>query len=156
MPMLYLAVMYFGNGLQTYQKARIQAWITNSGDANYITEQLRSTWLASRFIGDSGTETAKILPNFSGDYILTYLSSAYGVLAAILICCILAVLIISVFSTMLRQKNQLGMVMGVGGYIVVCYGLIGIVLSIYRYKNIYPRNMKIPGSRIRMVIVKDR
>ncbi len=97
-----------------------------------------------------------MLPNFSGDYILTYLSSAYGVLAAILICCILAVLIIFVFSTMLRQKNQLGMVMGVGGYIVVCYGLIGIVLSIYRYKNIYPRNMKIPGSRIRMVIVKDR
>lgn len=190
MPMLSLAVMYFGNGLQACQKARIQAWITNSGDANYITGQLRSTWLASQFIGDSGTETAKMLPNFYGDYILTYLSSAYGMLAAILICCILAVLIISVFSTMLRQKNQLGMVMGVGcgmillvsflvnvlenlgllpltatflpfisaggGYIVVCYGLIGIVLSIYRYKNIYPRTIKIPSSRIQMVIVKDR
>ncbi len=102
MPMLFLAVMYFGNGLRTYQKARVEAWITNSGDANYITEQLRSTWLASQFIGDSGTETAKMLPNFSRDYILTYLSSAYGVLAAILICCILAVLIIFVFSTMLR------------------------------------------------------
>lgn len=190
MPILSLAVMYFGNGLETYQKARIEAWITNSGDANYITEQLRSTWLASQFIGDSGTETAKMLPNFSGDYILTYLSSAYGVLAAILICCALVVLIVSVFSTILRQKNQLGMIMGVGcgmillvsflvnvlenlsllpltatflpfisaggGYIVVCYGLIGIVLSIYRYKNIYPRTIKIPNSRIRLVIVKDR
>lgn len=28
--------------------------------------------------------------------------------------------------------------------------------GLHRYKNIYPRNMKIPGSRIRMVIVKDR
>lgn len=190
MPVLFLAVMYFGNGLQTYQKARIQAWITNSGDANYITEQLRTIWLTNQLIGDSGTEIAKMLPNFHGDYILTYLSSTYGMLAAILICCALVVLIVSVFSTMLRQKNQLGMVMGVGcgmillvsflvnvlenlsllpltatffpfisaggGYIVVCYGLIGIVLSIYRYKNIYPRNMKIPNSRIRLVIVKDR
>lgn len=30
-----------------------------------------------------------------------------------------------------------------GSYIVAAYGLLGIVLSVYRYKNVYPRNSKI-------------
>ena len=89
-------------------------------------------------------------------------------------CCVLAVLIFAVFNTALRQKNQLGMMMGCGcgivflisflinvlenlgvfpqsitflpffsaggSCIIVSYGLMGIVLSTYRYKNIYPRH----------------
>lgn len=77
----------------------------------------------------------------------------------------------------MRQKNQLGMMMGCGcgivflinfsinilenlgifpqsvtflpflsaggSCIIVSYGLMGIVLSTYRYKNIYPRHLKI-------------
>ena len=49
-----------------------------------------------------------MLPAYNADYILVYLSSVYGMLAAILICCILAVLILTVFHTAMRQKNQLG------------------------------------------------
>jgi len=115
-----------------------------------------------------------ILPAFNADYILTYLSSVYGIIAAILLCCVLAVLIFAVFNTALRQKNQLGMMMGCGcgivflisflinvlenlgvfpqsitflpffsaggSCIIISYGLMGIVLSTYRYKNIYPRH----------------
>ena len=117
------------------------------------------------------------LPAFNADYILTYLSSVYGTIAAILLCCVLAVLIFVVFNTAMRQKNQLGMMMGCGcgivflinfsinilenlgifpqsvtflpflsaggSCIIVSYGLMGIVLSTYRYKNIYPRHLKI-------------
>lgn len=30
-----------------------------------------------------------------------------------------------------------------GSYVIMSYGLMGIVLSIYRYKNVYPRHVKI-------------
>ena len=86
-------------------------------------------------------------------------------------------MIFAVFNTAMRQKNQLGMMMGCGcgivflinffinilenlgvlpqsvtflpflsaggSCIIVSYGLMGIVLSTYRYKNIYPRHLKI-------------
>ena len=39
-----------------------------------------------------------------------------------------------------------------GSYIVVSYGLIGIVLSIYRYKNVYPRHVKVKMPHIKMTI----
>ena len=58
------------------------------------------------------------LPAFNADYILTYLSSVYGTITAILLCCVLAVLIFAVFNTAMRQKNQLGMMMGCGCGIV--------------------------------------
>ena len=36
-----------------------------------------------------------------------------------------------------------------GSYIVVSYGLLGIVLSIYRYKNVYPSQVgvSIPSNK---------
>lgn len=108
---------------------------------------------------------------------MTYLSSTYGMIAAIFLCCVLAVLILAIFNTVMKQKNQLGMMMGCGcgmiflvsflinvlenlgalpptatflpflsaggSYIIVSYGLMGIVLSIYRYKNVYPRYVKV-------------
>lgn len=86
----------------------------------------------------------------------------------------------------MKQKNQLGMMMGCGcgmiflvsflinvlenlgpfpptttflpflsaggSYIIVSYGLIGIILSIYRYKNVYPQNVKVKMQYIKMTI----
>lgn len=135
---------------------------------------LHSLWRQNKLIGKSKSDVTGILPAFNADYILTYLSSVYGIIAAILLCCVLAVLIFAVFNTALRQKNQLGMMMGCGcgivflisflinvlenlgvfpqsitflpffsaggSCIIVSYGLMGIVLSTYRYKNIYPRH----------------
>ena len=39
-----------------------------------------------------------------------------------------------------------------GSYIVVSYGLLGIVLSIYRYKNVYPGHVKVKMPHIKMTI----
>ena len=178
--------MYFGNVLTSYQKIRLQAFVSNSGDANYLTATLRSFLATDKLIGSSGGDISEYLPGFNTDYLLTYLASAYGMIAAILICCLLAVLILSVFGTALKQKNQLGMLMGCGcgmiflvsflinvfenlgalpptttflpflsadgGCIVVSYGLIGIVLSIYRYKNVYPRHVKVKMPQINVTM----
>lgn len=141
---------------------------------------------SNKFIGSNSTGISRTLPSFNGDYILTYLSSTYGMTAAILVCCILTVMIFFIFGTALKQKNQLGMMMGCGcgmiffvsfiinilenlgvlpltetffpflsaggSYIIVSYGLTGIILSIYRYKNIYPRHVKVKMPRIKMTI----
>lgn len=184
--MILPVVMYFGNVLALYQKERIHAFVSNSGDENYLTETLRSFLTTNKFIGSSDADITGMLPGFNTDYILTYLSSTYGMIAAILVCCILAVLILIIFATAMKQKNQLGMMMGCGcgmiflvsflinvlenlgvlpptatflpflsaggSYITVSYGLIGIVLSIYRYKNIYPCHVKVKMPHIRMTI----
>lgn len=178
--------MYFGNVMASYQKERIQAIVSDSGGANYLTAALRSFLKTSKLIGSSGADVSGTLPGFNTDYLLTYLSSTYGMIAAILVCCILAVLIFSVFGIVMKQKNQLGMMMGCGcgmiflvsflinvlenlgalpptatflpflsaggSDIVVSYGLIGIVLSIYRYKNVYPRHLKINMSHRKMTM----
>ena len=159
--------------------------ITISGDVSYLTATLRSLLTVNKFAGNSGVDVTEMLPAYNADYILVYLSSVYGMLAAILICCILAVLILTVFHTAMRQKNQLGMMMGCGcgmiflvsflinvlenvgafppaatfmpflsaggSYIIVSYGLMGIVLSIYRYKNVYPQHVRIRQNKNRII-----
>ena len=186
LPVVAFFGMYFGNVLASYQKERIYAFVSNSGDANYLTATLRSFLTTNKFIGSSGADISGSLPAFNADYILTYLSSTYGMIAAILVCCILAVLILTIFGTAMKQKNQLGMIMGCGCgmiflvnflinvlenlgalpptetflpflsaggiYSVVSYGLIGIVLSIYRYKNVYPRHVIVKVPHIKMTI----
>ena len=181
-----VAGMYLGNVMAAYQKARIQAFLTDSGDANYLTATLKSFLSSNKMVGGNGADIANTLPGFNTDYILAYLSSTYGIFVSILVCCVLAVLICMIWGTALKQKNQLGMLMGSGcgmiflisfvinvlvnlgafpptttflpfisaggSYIVVSYGLLGIILSIYRYKNIYPRHVKTDLPRIKMTI----
>ena len=166
--------------------ARIQVFLSNNGEESYVTGILRSALLSNKFIGNSGVDVSKTLPGFNADYLLAYLSSTYGMMVAVLICGMLAVLILSVFGTAMRQKNQLGMMMGCGcgmiflvsflinvlenlgvfpqtmtflpflsaggSNIVVSYGLLGIVLSIYKYKNVYPRHVKVNMPRVKMTI----
>lgn len=186
LPVVTFFGMYFGNALGPYQKERIHAFAFGSGDADRLTATLRSFLGSNKLIGSNGADIARTLPSFNGDHVLTYLSSTYGMIAAILICCILVVVILFIFGTAVKQKNQLGMLMGCGcgmvflasfiinvlenlgvlpqtetflpflsaggSYIVVSYGLIGIVLSIYRYKNIYPRHVKVEMPRIKITI----
>lgn len=186
LPVVTFFGMYSGNDLASYQKARIHAFVSNSGAANYLTATLRSFLTTNKVIGNSGADISATLPAFNADYILTYLSSTYGMIVAILVCCILAVLILTIFGTAMKQKNQLGMMMGCGcgmiflvsflinvlenlgalpptatflpflsaggSYVIVSYGLIGIVLSIYRYKNVYPRHVKVKMPHIKMTI----
>ena len=177
MPVAAFLIRYLSSSLTEYQIARLQAVFSGGGEEDYFTEMLHSFWQQNKWIGKSGSDVMGNLPAFNADYILTYLSSVYGTIAAILLCCVLAVLIFAVFNTAMRQKNQLGMMMGCGcgivflinffinilenlgifpqsvtflpflsaggSCIIVSYGLMGIVLSTYRYKNIYPRHLKI-------------
>ena len=54
------------------------------GEEDYFTEMLHSFWQQNKWIGKSGSDVMGNLPAFNADYILTYLSSVYGTIAAIL------------------------------------------------------------------------
>ncbi len=177
LPVIGSVVMFFGNGLADYQKARLVAFFTGSGEASYLTNVLRNVAASCRLYGSNGVDASITIPEYNSAYVLSYISITYGLIAGILIACALAALIAIVFGISLKQKNQLGMLMGCGcgmvllvttlinifqnlgwfppsrtflplmssggSYIIVTYILIGIVLSIYKYKSIYPKHISV-------------
>ena len=184
LPVISLTYAFLFGALADYQIARLRGFLTNSGDANYVTNQLRTILADSQIIGNSGKDLTVCLPDFNSNYILSYVFSTYGLLLGVILCCTLAVLIVKIFSISFRQKNQLGMCMGCGcgmiillnvifnigecigiipisqtflpffssggSNILVCYVLMGIILSIYRYKNVYPTHVstKLPSFKM--------
>lgn len=176
LPGIALFVMYKFNLLAAYQEERLRAFFQASGDGFYITARLRTLCQNISLVGNSGNDVIGTLPEFNKDYIFSYILNSYGILAGITIIAILAALVMFIFATSIKQKNELGMVMGFGcgmifllnivlnvlgamgvippassflpffsigrGNIVLCYALIGIVMSIYRYKDVYPKRLK--------------
>ena len=185
-PFTCLMGMYLLHFLAAYQEARIKAIFQKSGNAYYMESILDPFLESYKFVGSSGKDLISELPNFNSDFIFTYLVSSYGLLAGILICCILAAIILIIFGASIRQKNQLGMVMGCGcgmiflinfvmnisenlgwfpitqtflpffsaggSNMILSYTLIGIILSIYRYKNVYPKHKKDLKSKVDITI----
>ena len=175
-PALLLTVKYAFHLLETYQEARIRSYFTASGDANYMTSMLRKFNEHILFWGNSGKDVVGGLPEFNQDYIFSYILNSYGLLAGIFVAVLLAALVVFLFGASVRQKNELGMVMGFGcgmiiflnvflnfagifgwipltstflpflsvgrNNILLCYALVGIILSIYRYKDVYPKKFK--------------
>ena len=129
---------YLRSSLTEYQIARIQAIFSGGGEEDYFTGMLHSFWQQNKWIGKSESDVMGNLPAFNADYILTYLSSVYGTIAAIFLCCVLAVLIFAVFNTAMRQKNQLGMMMGCGCGIVF---LINFFINILENLGIFPQSV---------------
>ena len=176
LPALLLAAMYAFHMLAVYQEARIRSYFTASGDANYMTSMLHKFNQNILLWGNSGKDVVGGLPEFNQDYIFSYILNSYGLLAGIFVAALLAALVVFMFGTSVRQKNELGTVMGFGcgmiillnislnfagmfgwipltstflpflsygrNSILLCYALVGIILSIYRYKDVYPKKFK--------------
>lgn len=175
-PVLLLAGMYALHMLEVYQEARIRSYLTAYGDANYMTSMLHKFNENILLWGNSGKDVVGGLPEFNQDYIFSYILNSYGMIAGILVAALLAALVVFLFGASVRQKNELGMVMGFGcgmiillniflnfagifgwipltttflpflsagkNNILLCYALVGIILSIYRYKDVYPKKFK--------------
>lgn len=189
---LPLLILGIGMKLQlfaAYQSARVHAFFSGKmSEYDYITKLLREYAAGIHLFGNSGNEIVGYLPDYYGAYILTFLSSYYGIAFALAVCGLVAFVAVKSFHISLNQKNQLGMMMGCGcglvflaslllnicenfgllpptqtflpffSYggtgIVVSYILVGIVLSVYRYKAILPahtdRSRK--GRRLRIEV----
>jgi len=175
-PAILLTVKYAFHMLEPYQEARIRSYFNASGDANYMTVMLHKFNQNILLWGNSGKDVVGGLPEFNQDYIFSYILNSYGLLAGIFVAALLAALVVFLFGASVRQKNELGMVMGFGcgmiiflnvflnfagifgwipltstflpflsfgrNNILLCYALVGIILSIYRYKDVYPKKFK--------------
>jgi len=182
LPAIVLFVMYKCHLLASYQEERIRAFFQASGDGFYLTASLRTLCHNISLVGSSGNDIIGTLPEFNRDYIFSYILNSYGILFGLMVVAVLAVLVMFIFGTSIKQKNELGLVMGfgcgmifllnivinvlgaigllppassflpffsVGGSnIVLCYALIGIVMSIYRYKDVYPKKLKVSDVSI--------
>ena len=175
LPMVMLFVMYSCHLLADYQVARIRSFFLASGDGFYMTSMLRTLCENIPWIGNSGKDVVGNLPEFNTDYIFSYILNSYGSIAGMVVIAMLAVLVMVIFGASIKQKNELGMMMGFGcgmifllnilinllgtmgvippasaflpflsvgkSNIILSYVLIGMVMSIYRYKDVYPRNV---------------
>ncbi|WP_394522557.1 FtsW/RodA/SpoVE family cell cycle protein [Lacrimispora sp. JR3] len=156
-----------------YQSQRIQTFFAPDPETfGYQISNVRTIVGSSRLVGsnDSGIQAYERLSYINSDYLLTHIISYYGILAAVGIVLLLIILIEKIFRISMVQKNQMGMMMGLGCGLVltiqaatfvlqniglyptttvflplfsfggtgtlVSYMLLGVLLSIYRYRNI--------------------
>lgn len=175
-PFISLGLFYGFHLLKEYQMDRIRFILSGSSAWNAYLQQIRRFVISSHWVGQGDQMMDHNFAGFNNSFILTYLSTRYGILAGVLATCLVATLILLVFHSSFAQKNQAGMLMGcgcgmvllsntfisifmnmgiipatstffpflsVGGSnLILCYILMGIVLSIYRYKNVYPKHIR--------------
>lgn len=111
---LFLLAMYG----TPYQYQRVQAWLDSSsfkdtrGYTDYIIHNVIS---GSQLVGQNTSQPLDgYLPEMPTDYLLTSLIGYYGVSAAAALILFVLILGVKLLRISIRQKNQLGMMMGLG------------------------------------------
>ena len=112
-----LAVLFVMN-LKSYQLARLASWLNPSADAGgagYVPALIRSIINSSQLVGPStGPQAAGFLPDCTSDYLLAYTIGQLGILTAAALVMLVLLFGARLLHISLHQKNQLGMIMGLG------------------------------------------
>lgn len=191
-PLAFLGYFYFFG--EPYQSDRIRAFFTQSSNGDYIINMAKNMREHSALLGSSSRSIEWFVngptTDFLTDYILVSMCSIYGTLLTIAVITGLVLIIMKVFQISVTQKNQLGMIVGMGcglvflvktgigvlinlqlipyvsismpflsyggSGIIVSYILLGLVLSIYRYKNILPDKNGIRKKRFLKITWETR
>lgn len=112
-PILLTACGIFLNWFAVYQVERIKAFFSvQANDFNYMGRLLHSYLTDARLFGKSSTDILIGLPNYNQDYILTFVSSYYGIAAAVFIGSLVLLVGYKAVHLSLKQKNQLGLMIG--------------------------------------------
>lgn len=123
-----VTILYFLFFGAEYQKARLISVVNLSGDINYQMRTARGILLGSTLLGQSTIGVGGILSDVPSDFILTYIFSYFGILAAIVLMAVLGLFIFKMFKITIHQKNQLGLVIGLGCGLVFAVQIIIYVL----------------------------
>lgn len=117
-PVIVISIMINNHSAfqYNYQVQRIKNFISPDQERGYQILTVRKIISASHLIGNnqSGIQVPGYIPYSNSDYLITHIISYYGILAAIAIVLLLFVLILKMFKISMNQKNQLGMIMGLG------------------------------------------
>ena len=175
-----------------------RAWnLLGRGEPSYMFRRVSEVLAGSRWLGRAnGRAAGEILSKEGhglcmGDFMLTELGGHYGMVFAAVLAAAIVFLLSYLLRACLRQKNQLGMLMGLGCALVllqqtgcyillnagivnlgggffcpfVTYGrggmlltsvLLGILLSVYRYQNVLPKDTAVERlGRIRVTVLPE-
>lgn len=111
-----------------YQRERILAIFIPNNEYNYVMNIARNLLLGSNIVGKSADDVRGMLPETTTTYILTYVFSYYGILAAVILLLVFGCFVFKVFKISLHQKNQLGLVVGIGCSLVFAVQIVMYVL----------------------------
>lgn len=141
-PLLLAGMAFLNNGesrlLAVYQIQRLQAFLSNDPNYNYLGNMAQSIIQNSYLVGrneENLIHAANALPGYNSDYIFVSLIAAYGTLAGILAAMLFIWMIGKIFRISFGQKNQLGMIIGCGCGVIF---LIQTVLCILENLNLFP------------------
>ena len=187
MPFALLGYFYFFG--EPYQVARLQAFFNPAESCNYIVGIAQNMRINSSLLGGSERSVYYLVngptADFLTDYILVSMCSIYGVFLTVTIVAGLLFIVMKIFHISLKQKNLLGMIVGLscglaflmkitasilinlqllpffsismpflsygGSGTIVSYILLGLVLSVYRYKSILPKeSLQKPKRHLRL------
>lgn len=120
LPAAIAALAVRGSLFAPYQQARLQMFLNGSyNEPDYVGRILSDYLAGSRLFGAGDLSIAGELPDYYSNYILTFLSGCYGIAAACAICLLVCVVAARALRISLGQKNQLGMIIGLGCSLVL-------------------------------------
>lgn len=122
------SVIHFG---ASYQSARMEAMLDpSSTEAGYQISAVRELIGTSRLLGSTaGQENMAEVVYDTGDYIFAFTAAYYGILVVAAAVALTGFLFLHFLRLSMRQKNQLGMLMGSACAIVFTVQLVLYVLA---------------------------
>lgn len=112
-----------------YQKMRLMTLFDVSGqEGNWMRQTIQDMLGNSRFIGASQQALDQEGGFPAVDFVLSYIVGYYGILAALVLIGLILYLMFRLLRVSLRQKNQLGRLMGTGCAIVMVAQILIYVL----------------------------
>ena len=116
MPFAFFGYVYFFG--EEYQLARLQAFFDPAALGDYIVNIAQNMRVSSSLIGSSERSVYYLLngptTDFLTDYILVAMCSIYGTLFTVFMIAGLLFITMKIFKISITQKNQLGMIVGMG------------------------------------------
>ena len=111
----------------SYQRARI--WDMLHPGATVRNDAIRQILSDSHLVGSGNGGIGKVVRLAdSSDYVLGYIAACYGILIAVVLVTLMTVLFLYFLKLSLKQKNQLGMIMGCGCSLVLFFQLLTYIL----------------------------
>ena len=116
-----------------YQTRRIEAMFNPGKYAQaegYQLHSLRKLLEGSRFIGEGKNfaEYSGMVPDNSS-FALAYIMSCFGILAAVCVISMIAILVFKLTAVTIRQKNRLGCLMGAGCGVTIALQAVWYVMT---------------------------
>lgn len=117
--------------MKAYQAERIKAFISQSGDANYMAGVAQTILQKSSMFGGNQEAIALATERLGGansEMIFVSIVACMGMFAGILAAGLLIFMIQKIFCVSVRQRNQLGMIVGCGCgmvlFLMTCFSIL--------------------------------